>query len=1783
VLFLCLATPHARGAILINEFMASNTHTAPDPLGHYEDWIELYNNSATAVNLAGLYLTDDPTSPTKWKIPSTTPAETTVAGSGYLIVWADQHPTEGSTHADFKLSGEGEDLLLVDRDGATVLDWVHFGPQYADVSYGRYPNGGAGWRYYDPATFRAANTGGYLGLVEKVRTSHARGVYQAPFEVTLTCDTPGASIHYTLNGSDPTAASTLYTKPISVSKTTTLRARAFLTGWRPSSIDTHTYIFYTSVRNQSATPAGFPTTWVTQGGLSVPADYEMDPTVLNSTNGPKLEPGLASLPILSIVTNVNHLFSQSTGIYANPTERGETWERPTSVEWMDTATGDDFQIDAGVRIQGAWFRQPDQNQKHSLRLLFKTDYGPSKLNFPFFTDSSAVGSFDTLTLRANANDGYSWAGRTDVQFIRDEFGRRSQLAVGQPSCHGRFVHLFINGLYWGLYNPTERPAAPFAASYFGGKKEDWDIVSKGEVVDGSIDPWNRLLSTCRAGVKSNEAYQQVQGRNPDGTVNPAFENLIDLDNYIDYMIVNHYIGNGDWPWNNWSCGRDRVANSGFRFFMWDAEWSIGMNSDLNTNRTQDYAGVAEPYGALKANPEFRMRFADHLHKHYFNGGALTPEVSRARYQELANIVEPSLVAESARWGDMHSETPLGPTEWYAMRDWALNTYFPQRTAISLQQYRDTGLYPKTDAPEYQVNSQPKNGGLVIETDQISLTSSQGTIYYTLDGTDPRLPNTAPTTDVTLVPEKAPKTAFVPIADIGTAWRGGAEPFDDSTWQRGDSTTGSLILDGTDDYAEFDPAVGSSPSLTVAFWMKADQLKYQIPVDKLPQDGNAGWTFKGRDNGDLWFRIGSENNHTDLAASGAYAIGQWVHIAATYTGGSAKLYINGVAQAEQSGIPQTVDNTEVPLRFGIASLAWASETFTGALDDVRIYSTALNPAQIATLLNRQEVATSLVARYDLDEVGGVFVGDDSGNGYYGTLSGGAVWSNPGVLGVGYENGSGYESYIGIKVGDAMYNKMGSCYIRIPFDAYAAQLKDLSYLTLRMRFDDGFYAYLNGTKIAQANYPTADPAWNSEAGQGHSDTEAVNFMEYDVSQYRNLLKPGRNILAIQGLNTPLNSTDFLISAELVSGTGSTTETSVSTNTLEYKGPFSIPETTHIKARVLNGNEWSALSEATFTIGSAVDNLRITEVMYNPPAPPAGSPYASDDFEYLELQNIGSTPLSLPGIRFVEGISFTYPAGPGEATTATLLRLQPGQYVAIARNIATFQSRYGTGIPVAGPYSGALSNGGESLWLQDAQGKTILRFAYQDSGDWPGRADGHGSSLEALDATLTSPTACANGNAWRSSAEFNGSPGRKGLEPIAWVKINEVLTHTTSPLSDSIELVNVTTATLDLEGWYLSDSNTDYFKFRIPVSTPLPVGGYGAFDESDFNPTPLTPGPNDFSFDGAHGENAYLLAPTRLGTYRFVDHVEFGAAADGESFGRWPDKTGDLYPMASRTFGSANSGPRVGPLVISEVQYNPGAQANADPLEFVEIHNPTATEVNLANWRLNKEVDFTFAAGTTLAPHGTLMVVSFNPNTETALKAAFLTAYGLSDPIVMVGPYVGRLNNAGGTVQLLRPDTPPADEPTFIPYLIEDEVRYGAQTPWPTQADGGGRSLTRLGVTLWGNDPASWAAEPPTPDTAFEAPTKPSITSIPETTVVESHIYSYHITALGNPAPTITLEGLPAWLVFDGIDRLYGVPAKADIGSHGPITVRATNSQDDTTQVFTIQVTAIPVPHPARFVIY
>jgi len=587
-------------------------------------------------------------------------------------------------------------------------------------------------QYFTTPTPGAANVPGVGGVVADTQFSVDRGFFDEPFQVEITTTTPGAEIRYTLDGSEPTAGTgTVYTGPIDVTTTAILRAAAFKPGWLPTNVDTQTYLFLADVLNQPSDPAGFPISWASE-----PADYEMDPEIVNSTMyGSQLLDALTSLPSISIVADVDDLFGASEGIYANPTAQGVAWERPASMELIDPDGEEGFQVNAGLRIYGGVGRQA-RFKKHTFRFLFKDEYGPTKLRYPFFGED-ATQEFDTITLRSGFNDAWVWGG-TRTQYIRDEYARQLQLALGGVAGHGNFMHLYVNGLYWGLYNPTERPEASFSASYLGGEKEDYDALNSGQVTDGNSTAWNTVRNLASQGFETMAKYQRLQGNNPDGTNNPAYENYLDVDQYIIYMLMNFYTGNRDWPGHNWYGARMRGPDSaGWHFYSWDAEWTVNLNSGINENRTGVNNSCTEIYAALRANEEFRLRFGDIAHQAFFNNGPYSSSAAGSLYNDLAETVELAVIAESARWGDAVTSSPYTASHWANERSYILGTYLPQRSSVVLQQLRDIGLYPGVTAPSFHLNAQPQHGGAFSPGDTLTISAPAGTIYYTTDGTDPR--------------------------------------------------------------------------------------------------------------------------------------------------------------------------------------------------------------------------------------------------------------------------------------------------------------------------------------------------------------------------------------------------------------------------------------------------------------------------------------------------------------------------------------------------------------------------------------------------------------------------------------------------------------------------------------------------------------------------------------------------------------------------------------------------------------------------------------------------------------------------------------------------------------------------------------------------------------------------------------------------------------------------------------------------------------------------------------
>lgn len=507
-----------------------------------------------------------------------------------------------------------------------------------------------------------------------------------------------------------------------------------------------------------------------------------------------------------------------------------------------------------------------------------------------------------------------------------------------------------------------------------------------------------------------------------------------------------------------------------------------------------------------------------------------------------------------------------------------------------------------------------------------------------------------------------------------------------------------------------------------------------------------------------------------------------------------------------------------------------------------------------------------------------------------------------------------------------------------------------------------------------------------------------------------------------------------------------------------------------------------------------LRVTEIMYHPAAPLAGGAYTTEDFEYLELKNIGPVPLDLTGVHFTNGIQFHF-------TGSAVTNLAADQHVLVVKNLGAFSARYGSGLNVAGQYLGSLDNGGENVRLDDALGEPILDFSYDNS--WYPATDGLGFSLVIVDENAPFDTWGLK-ESWRPSGLFSGSPAQNDPPPLALapVVINEVLSHTDPPEMDAIELYNQTTNEVNIGGWFLSDDFLTPRKFRIPAGTTIPGGGYLVLREGVFNPNPGVP--PSFSFS-SKGDQAYLFggdANTNLTGY--FHGFEFGAAENGVSFGRYLTSLGEEHFVAqiTNTLGASNAGPKVGPIVVSEIMYHPpdlpGPQDNSDA-EYLELRNLTASVVPLYDpvhptntWRISGEVDYVFPTNVSMPSNGYFLLVSFDPNTNAAALAVFQTLYAAAN-VPIFGPYDGKLNNSDGAVVLSKPD-PPEMGTSEIPYVIVDQIDYEDAGPWPTTADGAGVSLQRKILAAYGNDPSNWLAAAPSPGRSLSEGLPPVITMPP-----------------------------------------------------------------------------------------
>ena len=724
---------------VISEFLAANKTTNADENGDFSDWLEVHNPDAAPLDLSGYYLTDKSAVPTQWQFPQ----GVTVPGNGYLLVWASSknRRVPGSPlHTNFALGASGEYLALVKPDGVTVASAYDpaFPAQSDDVSYGivganvTTPNYG----FFNTPTPGAANPASGFNVAAAPTFSHERGFYDAPFALTLTTETAGATIRYTTNGSAPTSSSTAYSGPINVTTTTHIRAAAFKSGLLTSDVVTHSFIFLDHVLQQPANIPGFPTGQKVLNGSGdvAPQDPAMDPAVVNNPAYRDMIKGaLKSIPTMSLTGRLSDLFG-ANGIY-DSSETSDL-EVPVSIELIDPANPND-----STGVTGAAEGQSHDRMKRSLRLSFKPEYGPSRWKTDLLRNgplgnNGASDELDGLVLRAGNNR--SWArGNDPTSYTEDEWYRASQIAIaisGNGS-HGTFVHLYINGAYWGLYNVAERPDENWNEAYYGGQEEDYYTVSHDREA-GDSTRWDYLMGTLLSRSMSNASnYQELT-------------QYVDLKQFSEYLLLSWYQAQTDWPDNNWWAGGGTPSNPvPFRFYAWDGEksWDKGdFQTDGALIEPQFMTASPEPivriWQAAIQNRDFRAMFSDIAYRLVANDGPLSDARAIARWDALTIFVKDAVVGESARWGDA-AESVTGET-YTRDEHWVRNvakirsmmTGNGQRLIDAL---RDEGWYPSINPPTFA-----QRGGQVPMGFQMVLNAPSGSnvkVYYTTDGTDPRLP------------------------------------------------------------------------------------------------------------------------------------------------------------------------------------------------------------------------------------------------------------------------------------------------------------------------------------------------------------------------------------------------------------------------------------------------------------------------------------------------------------------------------------------------------------------------------------------------------------------------------------------------------------------------------------------------------------------------------------------------------------------------------------------------------------------------------------------------------------------------------------------------------------------------------------------------------------------------------------------------------------------------------------------------------------------------------------
>ncbi|MGJ8696061.1 MAG: lamin tail domain-containing protein [Verrucomicrobiaceae bacterium] len=749
------------------------------------DWIELHNPTASPVNLTGWTLSDAPNLISKWTFPS----GTTIGAGGYLVILADDPdaPIPGATylHSNFKLGSTGDDIGLYDASGTTIDELASEYPnQYPNYSYGRDPSGQ--FAFHATPSPGKPNTGlTFSGKADAPDFDNKGGFYDNPVSVTLTSQTPDVLIRYTTDGTVPTMTNGLtYFSPLSLAQVTNrkghvIRARSFKDGFIASNIKTNTYLIGQDARlrtSPSLIYAGDP-----QRSL-------YDPFGVMAIGG-------------GTYSNNQWQSSQPTD-YNNVINRGQAYERPIHAEFYFADGTVGFRSDVGLRVAASSYSRPrmtlnqtasspwpdNPTEKPSFNLYFRDDYGNPSVNLPLNGPARTFSKYERFRIRAGKND-------IRNPFVIDELIRRLSHDMGNGASLGVINSLYVNGDLKGFYNMVERLREPFFQSLHStDPNAQWDVLQfEGEdnVAEGDYVAWDDMISRLNASTTTANWERVLE--------------VADVANMADYYLLNIYGATWDWPHNNWVAAKERSPEGRYRLYVWDAEGAMGLYNNrlasqemINTYILGTSNGLGGQNGTegelrdlwrgLNRWEEFRILFADRIHKHMFNDGILDDRDGdnsqvKARFDGLVDEFSDLLSIMNGQ-----SVQTSRVTAW-------LNPNNGRRTYLlgpNREEFRDNDLWPETAPPVFS-----KFGGSVPQGGSLVITNEAGDYFYTTDGSDPRLPGgtanpnatqqAGSLIDVNLLPLGSVWKHNAVDGDLGTSWKNAA--YDDSLWLSGPAPLG----------------------------------------------------------------------------------------------------------------------------------------------------------------------------------------------------------------------------------------------------------------------------------------------------------------------------------------------------------------------------------------------------------------------------------------------------------------------------------------------------------------------------------------------------------------------------------------------------------------------------------------------------------------------------------------------------------------------------------------------------------------------------------------------------------------------------------------------------------------------------------------------------------------------------------------------------------------------------------------------------------------------------------